>query len=148
MGAVAAASGTVTEAISTVVNYFRTISRIKNEPKRTGSGSEHLPEFKRSDSLEMIASRNPVTRAAKYSANHLQHIAYELASKSLAPSPELRKKKKTQSFPLPKSVLARRTLSREKILVGHKNVHGKTHDALNETGHFVEVMLDIGLKGI
>jgi sterol 3beta-glucosyltransferase len=148
MGAVAAASGTVTEAVGTIATYFRNMSKIKNEPKRQDSDSDLPPYLEHSESLEVIESRNPVSRAADYSSHHLAHIAYQMASKSLAPSPELRKRKKSNSWsPVPKAITARRTFLREQAMHGRQEVHGRAHEAAYETGHFVEVMLDIGLKG-
>lgn len=151
MGAVAAASGTVTEAISTVVTYFKNVSKIQHKPVKSDTDSEDLPPYLQpSESLNKVASRNPVTRAAGYSSQHLANIAYQMASKSLAPNPAMRKKKesKIKSWgPVSKAVEARTTSSRNHALYGHQEEHGRAYEAAHETGHFVDAILGIGLKG-
>ena len=151
MGAVAAASGTVTEAVSTTVAYFRNVSQIKNKPVKSDSDSEDaLPYHQTNNSFTRIESKEIVTRALGYSSNHLATIAYQMASKSLASSPTARRKRLAKSktwSSVSKAVEERRTTSRNEVLFGRKEEHGRVHDVASETGHFVDAMLDIGLKG-
>lgn len=151
MGAIAAASGTVTNAITTITQFHRSLSKsIHKKPiakvvEKDENGQDLPPYLEYSQSLDVVPTSNPVQKAANYSPQHLQSVAYKLASKSL-PS----KDKKTHSWPttvVAKGIEKKHKKRRQKALYGDHVEHGRVHDATNDTENFVEAMLAIGLKG-
>jgi len=151
MGAIAAASGTVTNAITAITQFHRSLSKsIHKKPVVKGgekdeNGHELPPYLEYSQSLDIVPTSNPVQKAANFSPQHLQSVAYQLASKSL-PSND----KKMHSWPatvVAKGIEKNDKKRRQKALYGDNVEHGRAHDAAHDTENFVEDMLAIGLKG-
>jgi hypothetical protein len=138
-----------------VSDYIRNISVIKHKDSK--SDRTPSPERERRLSLTKIESNNPVSQAANYSPEHIAEIAYKMAAKSIPATAEERRKRREQlekeyqqgqKDPAANGVKPGRTMSRNKALFsGTKKKHSKAHDAAIETGHFVDNMLEVGLKG-
>lgn len=155
-GIVAAFTTSFTVAIGGVSDYIRNISVIKHKDSK--SDRSPSPERERRLSLTKIESNNPVSQAANYSPEHIAVIAYKMAAKSIPATAEERRKRREQlereyqlgqKDPAANVVKPGRTMSRNKALFGaSKKTHSKARDAAIETGHFVDNMVEVGLKGV
>jgi hypothetical protein len=93
-------------------------------------------------SLDCVYTHNPVTQANEhYSEQHVENLAFKMASKTLPNYVDKNKHRKTHAWsPMP------RTYSH----VSHRSTpvheHGRVHDATLETGHFAQSMVSTGLR--
>lgn len=144
MGFVAVASGTATAAITKTVQYSRGMNKVLHkDPASENDDGDEPPYLEPSTSLDYYPSHNPVQQAAHYSPQHLDHLAYKLASKTLPNSKERAKHQKTHSWsPVQRKV--------SMLHPRHKKIHyhGRLHDASVETGHFAYSMAATGLKSM
>lgn len=161
MGAVAVASGTMTHAISLLVDYTRSMSRslAKPAPKAAGKTISDTstvdediadpPPLGPSESLDIIPSRNPVQRAATYSAAHLDRIAHQMASNTLPNRTSKAKSKRTYSWsPVQRTTTLLHISTNESFIPPNAlpHEHGRIHDVGRDTGHFAYEMAALGLK--
>jgi sterol 3beta-glucosyltransferase len=147
-GAVASVSGTLTNTIVTVNKYTKDLSHTVHKKAGDKSPISSMPELEEPEpqewSLRMMASRNPVSRAAAYPPHHLEMVAYHMASKTLPHTKSGSKYQKAYSWsPVHHSSTTKSTASK-----ATKHEHGKLHEAGSETGHLTVSLLGTGLKGM
>lgn len=147
-GAVASVSGTLTNTIVTVNKYTKDIHQTVHKKPEGKSPVSATPELEEPEApewdLTKLSSQNPVTKAAKYPPQHLEMVAYHMASKTLPNRKDRAKHRKTYSWsPVQKSPTTKSTASK-----ATKHEHGKLHEASSETGHLTVSLLGTGLKGM
>lgn len=150
-GIIAAFTTTFTEGVGSLSDYIRNISTIKHkQPVETTEEALPAPQPKSFD-LVRVPTHNPVSAGVDYSSQQLTQLAYQMASKSLRPSPQERKKQKEQeaanSWAPVKALRNRRSINRNQALFGEQEVHGKAYDTAKETGRLVDTLINVGLKG-
>jgi hypothetical protein len=123
-------------------------SLIYQSPESESSGedstSDDSPYLAQSTSLDHVPSRNPVQRAKRYSPEHLESLAYMMASETLSTRRDATKAQKAHSWsPSPKPPTLRLAASPTKP--PHQN--GRVYDATIETRHFAHMMVITCLKG-
>lgn len=144
MGFVAWGSGTATSTISKIVDYTRNMSKALHKPPGSKIDEEaNTPPIERSTSLDYFPSHNPVQHAAHYSPEHLDALAYRMASKSLPNAKDRSKHKKTHSWS-PVQRASSMLHTKDKTV----HYHGRFHDASVETGHFAYEMGATALQGM
>jgi hypothetical protein len=137
-------------AITNIVEYSRGMhqSLVSKSPESKSSGadsiSDELPYLAQSHSLDYVPSRNPVQKAKRYSPQHLESIAYMMASDSLSKRADDTKPRNISSWSLAKKPPARPTTTSPNQQP-HQN--GRVHDATVETRHFAHMMAITGWKG-
>lgn len=152
MGAVASVSGTLTNTIVTVNKYTKTMHQTVHKKPGEKSPISTTPEKPEppepfAEDLGKISSRFPVQNAAKYPPQHLEMVAYQMASKTLPNTKDRAKHRKTYSWsPVHKTPTLKSTASRATKHETHE--HGRLHDASSETGHLTVSLLGTGLKGV
>ena len=137
-------------AITNIVEYSRGMhqSLVSKSPESKSSGadsiSDELPYLAQSHSLDYVPSRNAVQKAKRYSPQHLESIAYMMASDSLSKRADDTKPRNISSWSLAKKPPARPTTTSPNQQP-HQN--GRVHDATVETRHFAHMMAITGWKG-
>ncbi|CZR52709.1 related to sterol glucosyltransferase [Phialocephala subalpina] len=145
-GFLAAASGTVTSALTIFVDYTRSLSKTVHKDPINGSPlsaeeddedkADPRPEAARTKSLEYIPTRNPVQKAAHFSPEHLDYVALKMASKTLKSTTDKQKHKRAYTWsPVQRSPSLLLKGSDKQV-----HYHGRLHDASVETGHFAYAM--------
>jgi hypothetical protein len=151
-GAVASISGTLTNTIVTVNKYghnmHETVHKKPGEKSPEPSTPEELAPLEPfSENLGEIPSRFPVQNAAKYPPQHLEMVAYQMASKTLPNTKDRAKHRRTYSWsPVQKAPTMKSVASKGAKHDTHE--HGRLHDASSETGHLTVSLLGTGLKGM
>ncbi len=166
MGTIAVASGTATTAITLITDYSHNLSKTIRRPKqhpgkdkqKEDGGNSSLSddpapysELAKSESLDIIPSRNPVSRAMNYDPQHMEGLAYRMVSKSLPQQKKTkptmkygRKKVKTYSIVMGDPA----TVKPERRSTGrNRKQHGRVYDVSVETRRFAQRMAITGLKG-
>jgi hypothetical protein len=100
-----------------------------------------------SEDLGKISSRFPVQNAAKYPPQHLELVAYQMASKTLPNTRDRAKHRKTYSWSPVQRVPTLKSVASKGAKHDTKE-HGRLHEASHETGHLTVSLLGTGLKGI
>jgi hypothetical protein len=137
-------------AITNIVEYGRGMhqSLVSKSPESKSSAGDSIadesPYLAQSQSLDYVPSRNPVQKAKRYSPQHLESIAYMMASDSLSKRADGTKPKNISSWSPAKKPPARPTTNPANQQP-HQN--GRVHDATVETRHFAHVMAITGWKG-
>jgi hypothetical protein len=91
-----------------------------------------------------VPSRNPVQKAKNYSPQHLESIAYMMASDALSKRADGTKPKNISTWSSAKKPPARPTTT---PINKQSEQNGRVHDATVETRHFVHMMAITGWKG-
>lgn len=153
-GIIAAFTTSFTMAIDGVSDYVRNISVIRKKNSRTGGSKDSIQG--QNSVLTRYESQNPVSAATNYSPEQIAELAYKMAAKSIPATAEGRRRRREelerqyqreqQDLTSP-GLKPGRTMSRNKALFGGNRQHSKAHDAALETGHFVDNMVEVGLKG-
>jgi hypothetical protein len=137
-------------AITNIVEYSRGIhqSLMSKSPESKSSGGDSISDeptyLAQSRSLDYVPSRNPVQKAKRYSPQHLESIAYMMASDSLSKRADGTKPRDISSWSPAKKPPAR-PITTSTNQQSHQN--GRVHDATVETRHFVHMMAITGWKG-
>lgn len=142
-GIMAAMSSTITSIVEKTCQYARGMNKAlhKESPEEPGAVN-NPPLLEDSASIDYSLSQNPVQKAAGYSPQQLDSIAYMLASKS---SPifgeEKTKHRRSQAW----SPTRRDTFM---LHPAHRKVeyHGRLYNASVETGNFAYAVIATGLK--
>jgi hypothetical protein len=138
----------MTSTITSIVDYSRGLSRSLSKPSIqkassiSSSLSEAAPPLQKSTSLEQVPTSNPVQKAAHFSPEHLEYVAYKMASKKLPMTADRARAKRTYSWsPVKRSGTGMLHPKDKKI-----EHHGRLYDASQETGHFAYAMGATALK--
>ena len=151
VGAMAVASGTITNTVVNTGEYLKNISKSMQKKKDTESkdsedDTTNTSPLEFSDSLDYIPSRYPVQAAANYSPQHMEALSYWMASKAL-PNMNDRAKKKKSKRKANSWAPARKSTSSTPRPERESHGHGRVHEVASETGHFISSMIGIGLRG-
>jgi hypothetical protein len=140
----------VASAITNIVEYGRGMhqSLVSKAPESKSSAgdsiSDESPYLAQSQSLDYVPSRNPIQKAKRYSPQHLESIAYMMASDSLSKRADGTKPTNISSWSPAKKPPAR-SATTSTTQQPHQN--GRVHDATVETRHFAYMMVITGWKG-
>lgn len=146
-GFLAAASGTITSALTIFVDYTRSMSKTVHHTEPTPSAilstaedsedaADPRPEAARTKSLEYVPTHNPVQKAANFSPEHLDYVALKMASKTLKSTTDKQKNKRAYTWsPVQRPANLLHSESSKQV-----HYHGRLHDASVETGHFAYAM--------
>lgn len=146
-GAVASISGALTNAVVAMSKYTKDIHQtVRKKPgeKSTPTSATLEPDSEALEwTLTNLPTRTPVTNAAAYPPQHLEVLAYRMASKTLPDKKHRSKHRKTHSWsPVQRPPTAKATASK----VSKK--HGRLHEASSETRHVTASLLATGCKGM
>ncbi|KAG0646157.1 glycosyltransferase [Hyphodiscus hymeniophilus] len=153
-GAVASVSGTLTNTIVLVSKYTKevhqTMHKKDGERSSVSTPSESDEPEPQEWDLSKLTSRNPVSNAIRYRypPQHLEMLAYQMASKTLPRRNKRAKSSRTShSSPLQVDHIFHRSPTTKSLSSkATKHEHGKLHEASSETGHLTVSLVEAGLK--
>lgn len=147
-GFVASISDTLVKTWASTSTYFNDLSKtLHKEPSPEQSRSVSLDPLPTAPSRGIMAGEDPdcpVRAALTYPPEHIEHVAYMMASERLPDTKNRSRHRKTHAWsPRLQMTYASEPVRRKKR---SKN-HGKAYEITTETGQFVFSVLQTGLHG-